>query len=96
MILVGAVSVIIVAAIIWCIVMAWESRDQTAEADVKTEVDVPEGQGDRLEERDDEASLSRPRKVWRWPAFLFRRRTSGSDTTVGDVIPMYELNTRKR
>ena len=87
LILVGAVTVLTVAAIVWCIVMAWEPHGQTAEADdTQNEANVAEEQGDNIEERHDEASLSRPRKVpWSWPRLLFRRRTSGSYTTVVSV-----------
>ena len=93
LVLVGAILVLIVAAVIWCIVMAWEPICQTVEAHVQVEFNIAERQGDRVEERDDEASrVRRPWKVsWRWPAFSFRRRTSDSDTTVAGVIPMYEL-----
>ena len=81
--LVGGVSFLIVAAIVWCIVMAWEPHGQTVEAQVQVEFDVAEDQGEKLEERDDEASVRRPWKVsWRWPAIFFRRRTSDSDTNV--------------
>ena len=86
LVLVGGVSFLIVAAVVWCIVMAWEPHGRTVEAQVQVEFDVAEEQGEKLEERDDKMNFERPRKVsWRWPGFLFRRKTSHSDTTVVGV-----------
>ena len=88
----GGVSVLIVAAIAWCIGMAWEPHRQTAEADGHVQVDVPEEQGEKVEEGekpeecDDEKNFGGPRKVsWRWSGVLFPRKRSDSDTTVVDV-----------
>ena len=86
MILVGVASVLILAAILWCIVMAWEPLGQTVEAPVQVEFDVAEEQREKPGECYDEKDFRRPRKVsWRWPGFLFRRKTSDSDTTVVNV-----------
>jgi len=97
---VGVVSVLlIVAAIIWCIMMAWSPHGQLERVEleamirqaqiqqVQVQVQVAEEQGDQLEEHDDEARLTRPWKAsWSWPGFLFRRKMSASDTA---VIPMH-------
>ena len=84
--LVGGVSFLIVAAIVWCIVMAWEPHGQTVEARAQVEFDVAEEQGEKLEEGYDETNFKRPWKVsWRWPGFLSRRMTSNSDYTAVDV-----------
>jgi len=86
LVLVGGVSFLIVAAIVWCIVMAWEPLGQTVEAHVQVEFDVAAEQREKVDECDDETDFRRLRKVsWRWPGFLFRHKTSDSDITVVDV-----------
>ena len=74
LVFVGAVSALVVAAIIWCIVMmAWEPHSQPVEADIQTK-DVREEQGESLDEGDGKTDFRRSWKVsWRWPRFLFRK-----------------------